>query len=451
MEFLGNLWGILTTENENLVRYVSLPLTLVEMYVTLKLFTTILGIKYTNKQRNIYLIITSIMGIFTTLFIPSSLNLFVGLLFIPTVVTFIFKIPFYKSIIAQIITLTTMIVLDTFYVNLCSIIFGLETSDCKEIIIYRIPYMITVYLTILMLSKYIKALKLKWNLLSSIDACVKRILIVNLLLVLVYIAMQFYLLIFYSQQLPLHITLFSLVTLIAYSTVSIYSIIKTLVLENTKRNLRQVELHNKSLELLYNNVSAFRHDISNIITALGGFIYSKNMDGLEKYYDKILDELNINNNLSTLNPKVINNPAIYNILATKYYRADELNIDINLQVFINLNDLKFDVYDFCRILGILLDNAIEASSMCEEKLININITDIKIKKCQILSIENTYLNKDIDISRLAEKGYSTKKKDKKSHGIGLWQVSKIINKHNNVILDTTKDEKMFKQELAIYY
>lgn len=113
-------------------------------------------------------------------------------------------------------------------------------------------------------------------------------------------------------------------------------------------------------------------------------MYSKNIDGLEKYYNKILDECHINNNLSTLNPTTINNPAIYNILATKYYKADEAGITINLQIFINLNDLKIDVYDFCRILGILLDNAIEAASKCDEKLINIDIHDVKPKNTKYL-------------------------------------------------------------------
>ena len=146
--------------------------------------------------------------------------------------------------------------------------------------------------------------------------------------------------------------------------------------------------------------------------------------------DRILDECHINNNLSTLNPEVINNAAIYNILATKYYKADELNIDIDLQVFINLNNLKMDIYDFSRILGILLDNAIEAASQCEQKCIKIEIRDIKPKNCQMLTIENTYLDKDIDINKLAEKGYTSKTEDKENHGIGLWQVAKLVKNPN---------------------
>ena len=122
-----------------------------------------------------------------------------------------------------------------------------------------------------------------------------------------------------------------------------------------------------------------------------------------------------------------------------------------MQIFINLNTLKLDVYEFCRILGILLDNAIEAASKCDEKIVNIEIHDIRHNKCQVLTIENTYSDKNIDISRLSEKGYTSKTEEKGSHGIGLWQVDKMIKKHNNIILDTSKDEKFFKQELAIYY
>ena len=122
-----------------------------------------------------------------------------------------------------------------------------------------------------------------------------------------------------------------------------------------------------------------------------------------------------------------------------------------MQIFINLNNLKIDIYDFCRIIGILLDNAIEAASKCDEKIVNIEIQDVKPRKYQILMIENTYEDKNIDIGRLSEKGYTSKTENPESHGIGLWQVSKIIKKHNNLILNTTKDEKFFRQELTIYY
>jgi two-component system sensor histidine kinase AgrC len=256
---------------------------------------------------------------------------------------------------------------------------------------------------------------------------------------------------FNSSVIHIRLIFLSTFLFITNSITIIYDVVQTIRLKKLKTNLKQLELHNKTLELLYSNTRAFKHDFFNIVTALGGYINAKDMNGISNYYNKILDECDTTNNLSTLNPKIINNPAIYNIIASKYFKADELNIKFDIKVFINLNQLNMDVYDFSRILGILLDNAIEAAEKCKEKNIKIEIQDFKHKKCQILTIKNTYLDKNIDISKLSEYGYTSKVSDKEMHGIGLWQVSKIVKKYQNVLLDTSKDDKFFKQELAIYY
>lgn len=77
MELLHNLWNVLVTEDENLTNYVCLSLTFVEVYVTMKFFTTVLDISYTKKQRNIYFICMSIITIVSTLFLPDFINLVV--------------------------------------------------------------------------------------------------------------------------------------------------------------------------------------------------------------------------------------------------------------------------------------------------------------------------------------------------------------------------------------
>lgn len=290
-----------------------------------------------------------------------------------------------------------------------------------------------------------------FNVIDKMNKKHKKLMLLNLIFILLCIGSQFYLFIFYNKVFPIYITLISLGSLIIYSIISIYSILKTINLEITKRDLEQSNLHNRTLELLYNNMSAFRHDFMNIITAFGGYVYSNNIEGLTKYYEKIVDECHINNNLSTLNPKIINNPAIYNILASKYYKADELGIEINLQIFMDLNSLRMDIYEFTRILGILLDNAIEAASQSNERIIKIDLHDVKPQHHQLLVIENSYINKDIDLTRLSEKGFTTKKEEIGSHGIGLWQVDKIVKRNHNLFLHTDKDSEFFIQELKIYY
>ena len=81
---------------------------------------------------------------------------------------------------------------------------------------------------------------------------------------------------------------------------------------------------------------------------------------------------------------------------------------MNFEVFLDLTTLNIKTYDLSRILGILLDNAIEASNKCEEKIINIIIRKDNKSHRQLFVIENTYFDKNIDTDRIFEKGYTSK-------------------------------------------
>ena len=183
---------------------------------------------------------------------------------------------------------------------------------------------------------------------------------------------------------------------------------------------------------------------------LAGYISTKDLNGLEQYYSQLLEDCQRSNNLNSLNPEVINNPAIYSILASKYYKADELGIHINLDIFLNLNTLNMQIYELTIILGILLDNAIEASAETQEKIIHVNMKNDSKCARQLIIIENTYSNKDVDTEQIYEKGYTTKSDIGNKHGLGLWKVRKILHRNNNLNLYTTKNEHYFKQQLEIY-
>lgn len=109
------------------------------------------------------------------------------------------------------------------------------------------------------------------------------------------------------------------------------------------------------------------------------------------------------------------------------------------------------IYEFTRVLGILLDNAIEASSQCNEKIINISFRNNEKKNMQEIIIQNTYNNKDINIDEIFQKGYTSKtSENENSHGLGLWEIRQILKKRNNLNLYTTKSEKYFTQQLEVY-
>lgn len=114
---------------------------------------------------------------------------------------------------------------------------------------------------------------------------------------------------------------------------------------------------------------------------------------------------------------------------------------------LDLRTLKMKIYDFARILGILLDNAIEASKECDKKIINITFREDSKNNRQLIIIENTYKNKKVDTEKIFEKGIS----EKENHtGLGLWEVRKIIKKNNNVNLFTSKTDTLFSQQLELY-
>ena len=50
MEFLNNIWNILTTENETLTMIITFPLMFVEIYLSFCLFSNILNIKYEKRE-----------------------------------------------------------------------------------------------------------------------------------------------------------------------------------------------------------------------------------------------------------------------------------------------------------------------------------------------------------------------------------------------------------------
>lgn len=183
---------------------------------------------------------------------------------------------------------------------------------------------------------------------------------------------------------------------------------------------------------------------------LGGYVATEDIKGLKKYYSQLLEDCQRGNNLTTLNPSIINNPAIYSLLASKYYVANEQGVNINLEVLLDLNSINMKIYELTRTLGILMDNAIEAASQCNDKIINISFRNDEKRNRQLIIIQNTYVNKDIDTEEIFQKGYTSKSDDDAAHGLGLWEIRQILKKRNNLNLYTTKDCEYFTQQLEIY-
>ena len=228
---------------------------------------------------------------------------------------------------------------------------------------------------------------------------------------------------------------------------NVYILLNKRKVSKIEEDKKCLEEKNKNLLEVTDNMRCFKHDFNNIIQAIDGYIYLDDMKSLQVYFKSLLDECNHIKVVDSINCKIIENPAICGVLLNKYRIAEENNIEMNIDLLASLKELEEKSYVVSRMLGILLDNAIEATKECEEKLINFEvIKDFKNNKL-VITIENTYENKDVDTCKIFEKNYTTKKGNT---GLGLWKIQDILRKDNSLELFTSKDDKMFKQKLEIY-
>lgn len=449
MNTIQTIWSALTSQNETLTNILFIPLAYLDAFICMMYFSTILNITASRKRKLIYVITYGTIAVFLNFVVPSPYAVFVNLIVWPLMVFFLLKTTILKSILSEVITMVTTSILELLFANIFLTLFNVTSEIIVITPIYRIAIALTIYLIIFLLTKLINLFKVNIPVFENMSTKTKILLILNALLIVLVLGMQFYLITFYSNNMPFFITLISIIGLIAYFAVSIATIVSSSKLESTRQDLQSEQLANHSLSILHDQVRSFKHDFDNIVNSIGGYVVNEDVEGLKKYYNQLLEECHKTNNLYALSPKVINHPAIYHMLATKYYEANQMNVEITLNVFLDLNEIetRMQIYDFTRILGILLDNAIDAAKECEKKIINVTFRKEMSNDMIIVKIQNTYNNKDVDTEEIYNKGSTSKENHS---GLGLWKVRQILMHNNNLNLFTTKDDEFFSQQFEIY-
>ena len=449
MNILQTIWSALTTQNELIIRIQGIPICYLDAYVVMLFFTTVLNISVTNKRKLAYVLILGTISNILTFVISTSYTVFINIVLWPIIIYFVLKTTIIKALLAEIITLIISSSLEFLFTNIFLTLFNITSEMIVTIPIYRLIVALSIYFIIFIITKLINMFKVNIQIFDNMKTKTKILLVINALLIVLVIAMQFYLLRFYSTSMPTFITLISIFALIAYFAVSLYSIINVSKLETTKMDLENANSTIHSLTILHDQVRSFKHDFDNMVNSIGGYVVNEDINGLKKYYQQLLEECNKTNNLYALSPAVINHPAIYHMLATKYYEADQKNVQINLNVFLDLNEIeeRMKIYEFTRILGILLDNAIDAAVECDKKIINVTFRKEHSNNMIAVIIQNTYRNKDVDTEEIYLKGVSSKENHS---GLGLWKVRQILMHNNNLNLYTTKDDEFFTQQFEIY-
>ena len=448
MIFLNNLWFLLTSESEIVSSIMTFPFYFIENFLCLYFFTTLIHINLSKKQKQIYVITVSLVSILSSIFIGFPFEYIFSFIFAFILLFKLYKQEFGISILSIIISFAIFSVANSLLIIPFTKVLYISTNVLMLTPIYKIIYYCFVYLFVFIIVFVIKHVKLYATKKLNFDRSINSIILKNVLLGIVILCVQGFSTYYSINIVPVSITILNLALLLIYFFLSFYSLTKTTELYLTTRQLENAENYNKSLTILYDNVKGFKHDFDNMVNTIGGYISANDLAGLKNYYSDLKRDCNDLNNVAVLNPNIINNPGIYNLLISKYEKATKLNIKINFEFFFDFTNLHMPIYEFSRILGILLDNAIEASKDCDERIINLVFRDSPRNNVQIVIIENTYLDRNVDTSKIFCKGVSGKENHS---GIGLWEVKQIEKKYNNIVLHTSKDDYFFKQHLEIYY
>ena len=213
--------------------------------------------------------------------------------------------------------------------------------------------------------------------------------------------------------------------------------------------LTQLEAYIDRLETQYQDVQNFKHDYNNILVTLTFYIRDRDLDNLQHYFEtKILptahqlrqydDQFGILSNLKI--------PAIKGLLSSKIIQAQTLGIKTIVEIPGAIEDLPIHSITLSRILGIILDNAIEESQQCEEKVLHIGI--LKKGTAYLIIVKNSCRDSlpNTSISSLFEAGMSTKGEHR---GRGLANLREMIDKTTNATLATEIKAQQFVQKISV--
>ncbi|RIO65585.1 quorum-sensing sensor histidine kinase AgrC, partial [Staphylococcus haemolyticus] len=217
-----------------------------------------------------------------------------------------------------------------------------------------------------------------------------------------------------------------------------------------KRNMEEIETYYEytlQIESINNEMRKFRHDYVNILTTMSEYIREDDMPGLRQYFNENIVPMKDNLQMKSIKINGTENlkvRAIKGLVTTKILQAQEKNIPISIEVPELVEHIEMNTIDLSRIIGIITDNAIEASETHEDALIRIAFINTD---SSVMFIVMNKCKEDMPrIHELFQERFSTKGENR---GLGLSTLKEITDSTENVLLDTTIENGYFIQKVEI--
>lgn len=168
-----------------------------------------------------------------------------------------------------------------------------------------------------------------------------------------------------------------------------------------------------------------RHDFNFHLTSIYGLLKKEEYSEASSYIGQVVKQVQDVNELLPLA-----HPAMSALINTQGELAKQKGIEMHYSIFDDLRGIPVSVYDVNKILGNLIQNAMEELELLPvaERKLRLEIT--KEKRHYVIRISNRTTADDQRIMNMFQSGFSTKN----SHeGIGLAGVEKIVTANFGMI------------------
>ncbi len=203
------------------------------------------------------------------------------------------------------------------------------------------------------------------------------------------------------------------------------------------------------LEQVNTDMQKFRHDYINILMSLQNYIEDKDLQGLKQYFYSDIMQLEQQTLFQSKMIGTLENLQIVELkglLSSKLLLANRLQQKITMEIPHTITSVHMNLIDITRVLGILIDNAIEASVAIADSVVRIAILPSR-EQSVVIVIDNPLQDANFNISTIFEYQSSSKGD---MRGIGLANVRGILQNYPNVTLNTRIEKNHFIQELQIF-
>lgn len=218
---------------------------------------------------------------------------------------------------------------------------------------------------------------------------------------------------------------------------------KEIALKQKKFEQKYLQTYTDEIVGLYNEIRGFRHDYAGMLVSMQMAIDSGDLQEINRVYNEVLVKANQklrSDKYTYFDLNNIEDSALRSLIAQSIVYARNNDVEFTLEVKDVITRLSMDLLDLVRIMSILLNNAVEGAA--DSYLKQMEVAVIKMDFETVIVIQNSCKITMTPSEDLFALGFSTKGRNR---GLGLNNVKEILDKYDNIILETEMEDNTFRQ------